>query len=635
MGRLRPILALLLWSLAAQEGMGAGVGPARSEGAGTSTPVVAEQPDGSLFVQARSYRATVGADGNLHSIVVGESEMVDARVAVSLGTFFYSEGPRRLDTVRVLAPGAVEATDGTYTILYRFYRDEIRARLTNEGADSVPYYVVLSPQITTVSNSHTDEAAAVPSTERNWGDVRFTAESGAHLELVGGTRIWGWWLGRQVWEVSAVAPDERKEIRLLAGLGEPPHPTLEQLVGVQVRIPATDGVVAQGHPLEMSVSVENRSDRTLQGLLSMELLASRGGLAIYAAVEGPLPPKQVTDRSFRARVEAPDFYTARVVLRAEGREIGRASAAAGYRVAEIAPNVGRGPDFQQFWDRLLSEVGDEPPQFRMEMDSANSRRGVSTWVVEYESIGGRAIHGWYLHPDGAEQGPAILYLSVYGARPIPPPSALARRGYAVLAIDVRGNRVNLPRPRAFEDYSTLGIESPETYSYREIVGHCLRAIRFLASRPEVDPERIAVVGVSEGGGLGLVLAALSPEVRAVAADAPMLCDMPLSVQSAGWPYTEILRRVEENPSQAPQIYRTLSYFDAANLAPDIECPVLISLGLLDSVSLPAAVYGVFNRIGGPKEMRAFPEAGHEGGGAQAWAYKLRWLASALAREPAS
>ena len=64
MGRLRPILALLLWSLAAQEGMGAGVGPARSEGAGTSTPVVAEQPDGSLFVQARSYRATVGADGN-------------------------------------------------------------------------------------------------------------------------------------------------------------------------------------------------------------------------------------------------------------------------------------------------------------------------------------------------------------------------------------------------------------------------------------------------------------------------------------------------------------------------------------------------------------------------------------------
>ncbi len=58
-----------------------------------------------------------------------------------------------------------------------------------------------------------------------WGAVRFQTESGAYLELTGGTRIWGPWLGRQVWEVSQVPPRGKQEVRFLAGRGEPPSAT--------------------------------------------------------------------------------------------------------------------------------------------------------------------------------------------------------------------------------------------------------------------------------------------------------------------------------------------------------------------------------------------------------------------------
>jgi len=584
-------------------------------------------------VVANAYAATVGADGNLHSLKVGDTEMIDDRVAISLGAFFYADGPRRLSTLAQLNSTTIEATDGTYTIQYRFLREEIRAILTNKGRAATPYFVVLSPDITIVSNTETGEAAAAASTE-SWGDVRASTQTGVFLHLAGGSRIWGPWLGRQVWEVSKVMPGEPVEIRITPGVGEPPRATLEQLIGARAKAAAPDGIVHIDDPIAFQVSVENRSETPLTGLLSMELSASRGDQVIYATQPVRLPAKQTATTEFKVAVDAPDFYRAKISISAEGRELAKTAAAAGYRVAEIAPVPDRPADFREFWQRLVAEVGDQAPEFRLDLEGERSRDQVSVWVARYASLASKTIYGWYIYPLSPGPRPAILYLSGYGARPIAPPIGLAKQGYVVLAIDVRGNPVDRPRPHPFEDYSTVGIEKPETYVYREIVGHALRAVQFLASRPEVDPTRIAVVGVSDGGAVGLILGALSPKIRAVAADAPMLCDMRLSLRSGAWPYTQIVRYAQRGPEQAEQVSKTLPYFDLTNFAADIRSPVLLSTGFLDPVSLPSAVYGMFNLVAAPKEIKPLPEAGHEGGGTDFWAYKLAWLAKNLGPEPA-
>jgi len=602
-----------------------------AEGAGSRAAqfslTLSVSDDGGAVVETPSYRATIGADGNLHSLRVGEMEMLDDRVAISLGSFFYADGPRRL-TKQSQTGQALQATDGTYLARYHFRDNEIQVSLVNRGAKPVPYFVVLAPSVTMVQNSMTGEVAAVPANEA-WGSARFSTAGGTYLELAGGTRVWGPWLGRQVWEVTEVPAGGTREIFFRLGHGAAPKATLEQLLSLRADVVPESGLIAKGVPVEVNVALDNRSHEDVSGALSIELSANRNDMVLYTSSSLEMPAQQVTEKQFRWRVSEPDFYTMKIAAVAGHREIGEVRAAAGYRVNEIRPVVGRPPDFQEFWQRVLDEAGAEAPTYRIRFEPRLSGRGVNVWVVRYRSLDGSTIHGWYVTPTAGEPHPALLYLSGYGAKPISPPVALARRGWVVLAIDVRGNPVDRVRPRPFEDYSREGIESPDTFVYREIVGHALKAIKFLHSREEADPRAIAVVGVSEGGGLGIMLGALSPEVAAVAADAPMLVDFPLSLHSASWPYTEIARYLQKHPGSRADIVHTLSYFDAVNFAPDVHCPILLSVGLLDRVSLPAAVFGLYNVLPEPKQIVTFPDVGHEGGGEDHRAYLLDWLQQTL------
>jgi cephalosporin-C deacetylase len=486
-----------------------------------------------------------------------------------------------------------------------------------------------------VQNSATGEAAAVPANE-SWGSARFhTAAGGAYLELAGGARVWGPWLGRQVWEVTEVPAGGRREIFFRVGRGDAPKATLEQLLGLRADVIPDSGLIPDGVPIEVAVAVDNRSHEDVSGALSIELSATRNDMVVYTNSSLRIPAQRVTEKQFRWRMSEPDFYLMKVTASTAGHEIGTVQAAAGYRVQEIRPVVSRPQDFQEFWQRVLDETGGEDPSYRIRFVPRLSRREVNVWVVQYQSLAGKTIHGWYVSPTAARRHPALLYLSGYGAKPISPPVALARRGWAVLAIDVRGNLVDRVRPRPFEDYCREGIESPDTFVYREIVAHALNALGFLRSRTEVDPRAIAVVGVSEGGGLGVILGALSPDVAAVAADAPMLVDFPLSVRAASWPYTEIARHLQRTPASRAEVVRTLSYFDVVNFAPDVRCPVLLSVGLLDRVSLPAAVFGLYNVLPEPKQIVTFPDAGHEGGGEDHRAYLLNWLQQTVGGLPDS
>ena len=630
---LRPLLIGLVTAAAALSQPRAGIASA-ARGAVALSP----QPDGSTLVEADSYRALLGPDGNLHSLKIAGAEMLDDRVAFSLGAFFHADGPRRLEQISRPRANVVQATDGAYVARYEFQPQGLRVALANHGPGPVAFLVILSPNVTLVTHLGTGEAAAAPATE-GWGEVRFSASSGAYLELTGGSRIWGPWLGRQVWELSELPPGQNKEIALRVGAGPPPRATLKQLVGMRARWGSGSGPVDSGQPLDLTVSVMNRSDRTLHGLLSLELSGSRTELVVYSSSSLDLPARESRDAGFRWRVEAPDFYTARASLSVAETEVAGVSAVAGHRVDRITPAVPRPADFQEFWNRFLKEVGEAPPQFRLTLQADQPSPEINVWVVQYSGLRGKTISGWYLVPSACDpplpgnRAPAILYLSGYGARPLDPPTALARDGYVVLAIDVRGNRVDRVRARPFEDYCTEGIMSPDTYVYREIAGHALRGIRFLLAREEIAPDRVAVVGASEGGGVGLILAAVSSDVNAVVAAAPMLCDFPLSLQSAAWPYAEIARYRDQHSDRAPQIDATLSYFDAANFAPQVKCPVLLTVGFRDRVSLPAAVYGLFNLLPGPKQIRALTDVGHEGGGDDLWAYGLEWLAETLRPAP--
>ncbi len=390
--------------------------------------------------------------------------------------------------------------------------------------------------------------------------------------------------------------------------------------------------------VELSAQVENRADEALEGSITLELSACRSEFVVLSSQPLTLAPRQTAAAvPFRAQVEAPDFYTACTSVMVRGRQVASGMTVVGHRVGEIVPAVSRPGDFQEFWQHVVTEAqaDDADLQLHLTPEKGESRADVRVSLATYPGANNKTIYGWYLTPAQPGKYPALLCLSGYGGPTIKPPVALAQEGFSVLAINVRGNPVDATRVKTIDDYLTEGIESPNSYVYRDIMEQVLRGWSALAKREEVDPERMGVLGVFEGGGLGLMLAALDPRVRAVSADAPMLVDFPLSTRRAKWPYQRVAQYLREHPEAAAQVATTLSYFDAVNFAPEVKTPVLLSVGFLDQVSLPSAVYGLYNLLGGDKELHPFPDAGHDAGGRpEWWTYKLAWLDRHLAPRPA-
>ena len=132
---------------------------------------------------------------------------------------------------------------------------------------------------------------------------------------------------------------------------------------------------------------------------------------------------------------------------------------------------------------------------------------------------------------------------------------------------------------------------------------------FLASRQDVDPERIAIWGGSQGGGFSFATAALDQRIDLCIADIPWLSDWENYFAITHW--AEIGDWFAENPEQTWQsMLKTLSYFDTKNMASRIQCPVIMSIGLQDGVCPPSTSFATYNHITSSKEYTIYKNTGH-------------------------
>ena len=152
---------------------------------------------------------------------------------------------------------------------------------------------------------------------------------------------------------------------------------------------------------------------------------------------------------------------------------------------------------------------------------------------------------------------------------------------------------------------------------------CIRAVDFLASRPDVDKKQIAVWGGSQGGGLSFMTAALDGRISYCLADVPWLCDWLRYFKTTNW--EEIDDWIAVDPARNwDSMLTELSYFDTMNMADRITCPVLMGVGLQDLVCPPSTSFATYNRIASPKEYRIYPRAGH-GLDPKHWELGYQWL----------
>ena len=304
-------------------------------------------------------------------------------------------------------------------------------------------------------------------------------------------------------------------------------------------------------------------------------------------------------------------------------------------ISSFVATTRRPADFDQFWDATLSELQSVPPDVTCEADALRSSDTVETLAVRFTSLGGARIFAWLCVPRGRTDCPGLLLPPGYSGSPSVP-RAWAGNGYAALQVSPRGHhRSDAEVTPGFPGYMTHGIEDPGSYIYRGAYCDMHRATDVLLSRPEVDRRRLGVSGGSQGGALALIAAALRSEYRAVAADYPFLTGIRDSLRlGSSNPYEEVKDYLRQHPDQVDQVLNTLDYIDTLNFADRITVPTLISVGLSDDVCPPETAYALLNRLPSPeKEIRAYPYAGHEGGGLPHGLVKETWLAAILKPTP--
>jgi fermentation-respiration switch protein FrsA (DUF1100 family) len=119
--------------------------------------------------------------------------------------------------------------------------------------------------------------------------------------------------------------------------------------------------------------------------------------------------------------------------------------------------------------------------------------------VTLETSDGLRLAGWYVP---STNGAAILaFPGRHG--PIPHARLLARHGYGVLLLDMRGQGESEGDPNALGWGATRDVDA---------------AMAFLQARPDVEPDRIGGLGLSVGGELLIEAAATNTALRAVVSE---------------------------------------------------------------------------------------------------------------------
>jgi len=196
----------------------------------------------------------------------------------------------------------------------------------------------------------------------------------------------------------------------------------------------------------------------------------------------------------------------------------------------------------QVWELL----GQLPPRPKVPTVETLSREDRGDYILEkfqFDNGAGATVPGYLLLPKGGgAKAPAILFCHRHGGfydlgkeelfatnhAPASPGRALVARGYAVLAIDAYcfGER-NGRGPGGPDEKGKEGEWTASKFNlwvgrslWGMIVRDDLMALDYLASRPEVDADRIGVTGMSMGATRAWWLMALDDRLKT---GAPICC----------------------------------------------------------------------------------------------------------------
>ncbi len=398
---------------------------------------------------------------------------------------------------------------------------------------------------------------------------------------------------------------------------------------VTLEADAAGGLCELGGTVRFTARVQNRAEEAMAVSLRWEVASLAFEDEEREVVKMEIPAGETAAAVLPLVMEGPGFANVTVsVLEDGGTRPRRRRRRVGCAPAGIQFELSRASDFDAFWERTLEELAAVDPKVELREVPGKPDDDFKLSEVTLRSLGGVRVRGWLQVPRSA--GPHATVLRVPGyTENMQPIDAVGNR--IVFSFNIRGHGGSVEDvPAEPVDYWLRGLEDKDDYFYRGAYMDCVRAMDYLCSRDDVDQDRLAIWGASQGGGLAFATAALDPRVDICLADIPWLCHwrglMTLLIDQD---VRDLAAWLTANPSRSRAgVLETLSYFDTMNFADRITCRTLMGVGLQDAICPPETSFGTFNRVKGEKDFRIYEDQGH-GLAAEHYTWALAGLAEVL------
>jgi cephalosporin-C deacetylase-like acetyl esterase len=378
---------------------------------------------------------------------------------------------------------------------------------------------------------------------------------------------------------------------------------------LEVRVDHTDAQYRAGQTATFSVST---SGADLAGVSNADFVIKRGGYTEIARGTVGLP-----NGTFQASLNEPGTVLAEVKARVGGKDI-RGLAGAAFSLEGIQRSAPRPDDFDDFWGAKIKELNASPANPVLE-PGPSVKPETDYFKVTMDGFRGTKIHGQLVRPKRGEKFPALLivqWAGVYGLdkwwATLP-----AAEGFLVLNISAHDLPID-EQPEFYKaqsdgplkNYTAIGRDDREKNYFLRMYLSAYRAADYLTQRPDWDGHNLVVTGTSQGGLQTIMMAGLHLKVTAAMANVPAGCDQSgiLVGNACGWPALAMWLKGEEQK----RVLEVSRYFDCMNFAPNIKCPLLVSVGMIDETCPPSGIFSTVNQTKGPHEFVVLPLSDHQG-----------------------
>jgi cephalosporin-C deacetylase-like acetyl esterase len=360
-------------------------------------------------------------------------------------------------------------------------------------------------------------------------------------------------------------------------------------------------------------SVKNGLDDEQDGTVSYLLMTEKGEKVGSKVVKVKIPKNGQESYDFTIPGLKTGFYKINFMINVSEYD-DTTRRAFGIRASDIRSPYSKPADFDQFWQKTKDELAKVKPDFQVVPMPKLNTNNRDVFEISMRSLDNYLIKGYMTIPKTRNKHRKFsVLLGLPGYQVDLSPIVGDDDDLAIITLNTRGqgtSRGEIDTRR--DEFITYHIEDKDKYVMRGVIMDCIRCVDFIYSQPNLKHDNILATGGSMGGYLAIALAGLDKRVNLCSSQNPILCDIRGLVGEVDWPMSSVKKYIDTQPGLTMEkVLNNLDYYDGRNFAPDVTCPTIMGIGLLDPFAPPANEYATYNLIPGKKRIMVFKNLAHE------------------------